>query len=341
MRSRYTQSAVLPPGARNGGGGIRSTSANPAPAKSCCAWKPAACATRTSLSPVWKSLPLAPAYAGPRRHRHRGSGRPGRDRLGARRPRRHHLPGHHLRNLRVVRCRAASASVPSKPTSATRCKARSAGLLPSLPPPRWCACPPIFRRLEAAPLCCAGWTAYGALREAALTPGQIRGPLRLRRARPPGAADRAPSRDCASAVSDLSEEKVEMALARARTWPRRPPRRTHPAKRVRRHGCRHRVHGSRPPPSRRLSAPLHRNGTLVLVGLSVSQYELPLVDTVLKGITVRGSYLGSRQDLADVFTWPHQGVLRPHVHTHAIDETPALLDSHAPRRASGTGRDRF
>ena len=38
---------------------------------------------------------------------------------------------------------------------------------------------------------------------------------------------------------------------------------------------------------------LKRLGTLVLVGMSVSQYELPLVDTVLKGIQIRGSYLGT------------------------------------------------
>ena len=46
---------------------------------------------------------------------------------------------------------------------------------------------------------------------------------------------------------------------------------------------------------------LRRNGTLILVGLAATSYELPLVDTVLKGITIRGSYLGSREDLAAVF----------------------------------------
>ena len=49
---------------------------------------------------------------------------------------------------------AASASVPSKPTSATRCRARSATTR-WLPPPPWCAFPPIFppsmRRPSAAP----------------------------------------------------------------------------------------------------------------------------------------------------------------------------------------------
>ena len=86
---------------------------------------------------------------------------------------------------------------------------------------------------------------------------------------------------------------------------------------------------------------LRRNGTLVLVGLSVASYELPLVDTVLKGITIRGSYLGSRDDLAAVFALAGQGLLRPHVHTHSLDEAPVASRIHAPRRACGTGRNRI
>ena len=58
---------------------------------------------------------------------------------------------------------------------------------------------------------------------------------------------------------------------------------------------------------------LRRNGTLVLVGLSVTTYELPLVDTVLKGIKIRGSYLGTREDLEAVFALAGAGRLRPHV----------------------------
>ena len=81
---------------------------------------------------------------------------------------------------------------------------------------------------------------------------------------------------------------------------------------------------------------LRRNGTLILVGLAMTTYELPLVDTVLKGITIRGSYLGSRDDLAAVFALAGQGVLRPQIHTHALDETPGLLDQ--LRRGELSGR---
>jgi propanol-preferring alcohol dehydrogenase len=57
---------------------------------------------------------------------------------------------------------------------------------------------------------------------------------------------------------------------------------------------------------------------------------------VLKGIEIRGSYLGSRLDLDAVFALALQGAIHPHVHTHAIEETPALLEQ--MRRGELAGR---
>ena len=79
----------------------------------------------------------------------------------------------------------------------------------------------------------------------------------------------------------------------------------------------------------------------MLVGLSVANYELPLVDTVLKGITIRGSYLGSREDLADVFALAGQGLSARTSHTHSLDETPVAARTHAPRRTCGPRRNRI
>jgi alcohol dehydrogenase, propanol-preferring len=175
----------------------------------------------------------------------------------------------------------------------------------------------------AAPLCCAGWTAYGALREAALAPGQSvalfgyggLGHLALQIALHQGLR---------AAVCDPSEEKL--ALARAAGADTGAPRNVDAA-------IVFTAAGAAIPQAFRA---LRRNGTLILVGLAVASYELPLVDTVLKGITIRGSYLGSRDDLAAVFTLAGQGILRPHVHTHALEEAPALLD--LMRRGELSGR---
>ena len=176
---------------------------------------------------------------------------------------------------------------------------------------------------HAAPLCCAGWTACGALREAGLAAGQSvalfgfggLGHLALQIAL---------HRGLRVAVYDPSEEKV--ALARAAGAVTGAPRNVDAAI----------VFTAAPAAIPQAFRSLRRNGTLILVGLASTSYELPMVDTVLKGITIRGSYLGSRADLAEVFALAGQGVLRPHVHMHALDEVPALLDS--MRRGEFAGR---
>lgn len=189
--------------------------------------------------------------------------------------------------------------------------------------------------MQAAPLCCAGWTAYGALKQAALSPGQTLalfgfgglGHLALQMARIEGLR---------TAVADVSEEKVEMARASGADF-------AAPA------GAASKVlqkewggvdaavvfTGSAAAIPAAFRS-LKRNGTLVLVGISVSQYELPLVDTIVKGVSIRGSYLGSRQDLARVFELARSGAVRPHVHSHSLEETPEILES--MRRGEVPGR---
>jgi alcohol dehydrogenase, propanol-preferring len=176
-----------------------------------------------------------------------------------------------------------------------------------------------------APMCCAGWTAYCGLRESGIAAGQTvalfgfggLGHLALQLARHRGAR---------VAVADTSEAKLERARAAgaelgvaAETAGRTLLKEWGgvDAAIV--------LTGSAAAVPQAFKA-LKRLGTLVLVGLSVSQYELPLVDTVLKGVTVRGSYLGSREDLANVFALTSSGELRAEVETHAIDDAPELLE---------------
>lgn len=164
----------------------------------------------------------------------------------------------------------------------------------------------------AAPLCCAGWTAFAALREAALAPGESiaifgyggLGHIALQLARHQGLR---------VSVADPSPQKREAAIAAGAET---ETRNMHAAI----------VLTASPKAIPDAFRSLRRNGTLVLVGLAAANYELPLVDTVLKGISIRGSYLGTRDDLAAVFALAGEGVIRPHVHTHALEETPRLLD---------------
>jgi propanol-preferring alcohol dehydrogenase len=174
----------------------------------------------------------------------------------------------------------------------------------------------------AAPLCCAGWTAYRALREARLEPGQAvalfgfggLGHLALQMAREQGLR---------VSVSDPSEEKVALARAAGAEIGARGVDAAI-------------VFTAAPAAIPQAFRALKRGGTLVLVGLSVANYELPLVDTVLKGITLRGSYLGAREDLPEVFALAAQGIVKPEVSTHALTDAPALLDR--LRKGEVTGR---
>jgi len=175
----------------------------------------------------------------------------------------------------------------------------------------------------AAPLCCAGWTAYRAVQEAGLVPGQTvalfgfggLGHLALQIAQHQGLR---------VAVSDPSAEKMQAACAAGADSNTRGSDAAI-------------VFTAAPEAIPQAFRALKRNGTLVLVGLAASgSYELPLIDTVLKGIAIRGSYLGKREDLARVFALADEGVLRPQVSRHSLDETPALMDQ--LRRGEIAGR---
>jgi propanol-preferring alcohol dehydrogenase len=71
---------------------------------------------------------------------------------------------------------------------------------------------------------------------------------------------------------------------------------------------------------------LRRCGSLILVGLSGERYTLPVQDTVIKGIRIQGSYLGTRADLEEVFRLAVEGVARPHVETYPLAEAPGLIE---------------
>ena len=177
---------------------------------------------------------------------------------------------------------------------------------------------------EASPLCCAGWTAYGALREAGLPrDGKAAlfgygglGHLALQIAR---------HRGWRVAAVDVSPAKLEMARAEGAEFTAQAE--TAGRALQKEYGGVDAAIVLTPSPAAIQQAfrSLKRNGTLVLVGISVNQYELPLVDTIVKGISIRGSYLGTRAELAEVFQLARSGAIHAHVGTHALDETPALL----------------
>jgi propanol-preferring alcohol dehydrogenase len=74
-------------------------------------------------------------------------------------------------------------------------------------------------------------------------------------------------------------------------------------------------------------AALNPNGRLVLVGLPAdNRLELPVFETVLKGISVIGSLVGTRNDLAAVFDLHARGMTRVVTETRRLEDVNACFE---------------
>ncbi len=62
------------------------------------------------------------------------------------------------------------------------------------------------------------------------------------------------------------------------------------------------------------------NGTIVFVGLPPGDFPAPIFDTVLRGITIRGSLVGTRQDMAEALDFYARGEVKPHVTECTLDD---------------------
>jgi propanol-preferring alcohol dehydrogenase len=174
--------------------------------------------------------------------------------------------------------------------------------------------------LDAAPLTCAGVTTYKALKVAKPQPNETAmivgigglGHLALQYARIFGAT---------TVAVDVEDAKLE--LAKALGADHVVDARGDQAAALAALGGVDVAVVTVPSPAamRAAHAALNPNGRLVLVGLPAdNRLELPVFETVLKGISVIGSLVGTRNDLADCFALHAQG------HTRVITETRRLED---------------
>jgi len=73
---------------------------------------------------------------------------------------------------------------------------------------------------------------------------------------------------------------------------------------------------------------LRRGGTLVFVALPADNFvKLPIFETVLKGITIVGSIVGTRKDLAEVYAIHAQGRTRVIRETRRLDEVNECFEA--------------
>lgn len=69
-----------------------------------------------------------------------------------------------------------------------------------------------------------------------------------------------------------------------------------------------------------------RGGTVSPVGLPPGDFPLPIFSTILNGITVRGSIVGTRRDLQESLAFAADGLVRAHIHRGRLDDINRIFD---------------
>ena len=69
-----------------------------------------------------------------------------------------------------------------------------------------------------------------------------------------------------------------------------------------------------------------RGGTIVFNGLPPGDFPAPIFEIVLKGLTVRGSIVGTRQDLEEALDFYARGQVHPTVSTRGLGEINTVFD---------------
>jgi propanol-preferring alcohol dehydrogenase len=69
-----------------------------------------------------------------------------------------------------------------------------------------------------------------------------------------------------------------------------------------------------------------RGGTLVVVGLPNADLPIPIFDTVLNGVTVKGSIVGTRKDLQEALEFAAQGKVRTNIEIQPLENINEVFD---------------
>lgn len=172
-----------------------------------------------------------------------------------------------------------------------------------------------------APILCAGVTTYKGIKESEAKPGEwlaISGIGGLGHV----AIQYAKAMGLHVVALDVSEEKL--ALARSLGAELVIDARTRDASsQVMKH-TRGGAHGVlvtavSPPAFRQAIGLVRRKGTVTLIGLPPGNFETPIFEVVVKRITVRGSVVGTRKDLAEALAFAAEGKVRAHIHRARLE----------------------
>ena len=68
-----------------------------------------------------------------------------------------------------------------------------------------------------------------------------------------------------------------------------------------------------------------RRGTVSLVGLPPGEFPTPIFDVVLKRITIRGSIVGTREDLAEAIAFAAEGKVHSHINLAQLEDINRIV----------------
>lgn len=71
---------------------------------------------------------------------------------------------------------------------------------------------------------------------------------------------------------------------------------------------------------------VRRGGTVTFMGLPPGEFPTPIFETVLNGLTLRGSIVGTRQDMVEALDFYARGTIHPTVHTRRLEDINDVLD---------------
>lgn len=182
--------------------------------------------------------------------------------------------------------------------------------------------------IEAAPLICAGVTSYKGLKETGARPGQWvaisgiggLGHLAIQYARAMGLLV------CAVDIDDRKLDHAERLGAQARVNAREGD----PAQAVKHitGGGAHGVLVTAPSLSaiQQAVGMTRKRGTCVLVGLPPGEFPLPLFPVVADCLSIRGSFVGTRADMAEALAFGASGQVRADIELRPLSDINSVLD---------------
>lgn len=71
---------------------------------------------------------------------------------------------------------------------------------------------------------------------------------------------------------------------------------------------------------------VRRGGTLVVVGLPVGDLPIPIFDTVLNGVVVKGSIVGTRKDMKEALDFAARGKVKAIIETHPLENINEIFE---------------